>query len=146
MASNQILRLIDDEGCPRRSFQRRSVMLVAKLVTPGAEYGIRIRDISATGARVEGDKLPPEGSDVILKRGFFSVFGRLAWNNGRDGGVIFDEPRDEDRLLEELKGLPPSSEEASAVYRRPGFDHRTSGLRWSDGCGWVDPNRLTRRS
>lgn len=138
MASHQILSLIDPDGHPRRQSQRRRVMLLAKLVTSSTTYDVRIRDVSATGARIEGAVLPPQGGDVILKRGAFSAFGRLIWLNGSDGGVAFDEPLDEADLMETLKGMPERPATPLEPYRRPGFDREHEGRRWSDGRGWID--------
>jgi hypothetical protein len=138
MGSHHILNIMED-GDPRRSSRRRRVLLSARLETPAAEYPVHIRDISATGARVEGADLPRAHSVVVLKRGAFTGFGRMVWADGGSGGLEFDEPLDEDELLESLKGVPAAAP-TEQPYRRPGLD-RGRHPRLSDGRGWVDAPR-----
>jgi hypothetical protein len=135
MGSHHILNIMED-GDPRRSSRRRRVFLSARLATPAGEYPVQIRDISATGARVEGADLPRANSNVVLKRGAFTGFGRLVWVDGGVGGLEFDEPLEEDELLESLKGIPAAAP-AQQPYRRPGLN-RGGHKRLSDGRGWVD--------
>lgn len=136
MASNSILNIIDEDGRMRRSAQRRRVMLVAKLVSPSSTFDIRIRDVSATGARIEGRALPVQGSDVVLTRGLFSVFGRLVWANGSAGGIAFEEARDEAQLFSDLNEMQRTNAEPEAC-KRPGFGHRAAHPPLSNGRGWI---------
>jgi hypothetical protein len=135
MGSHHILNIMED-GDPRRSSRRRRVFLSARLETPAAEYPVHIRDISATGARIEGADLPGTRAIVALKRGAFTGYGRLVWTDGGVGGLEFDEPLDEDELLESLKGIPAAAP-APQPYRRPGLN-RGGHAPLSDGRGWVD--------
>jgi hypothetical protein len=141
MGSSQILGMIDD-GEARRTSQRRRVMLTARLSTSSSSEQVRLRDVSATGARVEGRHLPSLGAPVLLTRGNFSAYGQLVWKNGEVGGVRFDQALDEDSILDALKGLPPASQE-SEPYRRPGLN-RTAHAPYSDGSGWIDLPRPPR--
>jgi len=136
MASNSILNLMG-EGDPRRGARRRRVMLSAKLSTSSGEFDVRIRDVSATGARIEGVELPAADTIVVLKRGSFCMFGQLVWVNGERGGIAFDEPLDDAELMETIKGMPAAPAPAPTPYRRPGFT-RQSHAPLSDGRGWVD--------
>ena len=136
-----ISNLINDDGEPRRASRRRRVMLSARLVMPTGYCDVIIRDVSVSGARIEGDKLPAEGCTVMLRRGTFSTYGRLVWVNGNAGGVTWDEPFEEDALMEALKGLGGRPQQPEPVLRRPGFSRGGEGPRFSDGSGWVDrPN------
>ena len=49
-------------------------------------------DVSRTGARLEGDKLPEVGKDMILRCGGIDVFGTIAWAASGRCGLQFDEP------------------------------------------------------
>jgi hypothetical protein len=138
MGSHQILNMMED-GDPRRGSRRRRVLLSARLSTTTGEQAVQIRDISATGARIEGGSLPRVDSPVVLKRGTFMGFGRLVWADGGAGGILFDEPLDEDELLDSLKGLPSGPPAQEEPYRRPGLNR--GDARVSDGRGWVDPPR-----
>jgi hypothetical protein len=136
MGSQRILSMFE-EGEPRRAALRKRVMLSARLSTSTAAFEIRIRDVSATGARIEGAELPAQGSAVLLKRGTFSVYGSLVWVSGAVAGIHFDEPLDADDLMESLKGLPTPAPVAAELFRRPGLNRR-SHPRLSDGTGWLD--------
>jgi hypothetical protein len=131
-------------GKPRRAKSRRRVMLTASLETSVGKERVRLRDVSANGARIEGESLPALGTPVQLTRGTFSVFGLIVWKEGEAGGVEFDEPLNEARLLEVLKGLPacPVTQEP---YRRPGLRQgQNTQARYSNGSGWVDPVKPRR--
>lgn len=141
MASHSILKLIGEDGASRRGAIRSRVLMVAKLATSAREVDVRIRDVSATGARVEGADLPRPGSDVILKRGQFEGFGRIVWSVGKAAGIQFDEALDESEMMNQLRGLPASNAPDPDQFRRPGFGHRETHPALSNGRGWVSPSR-----
>ena len=72
----------------------RSHYLTAQLRTAPASYNVRIHDLSALGARVEAERLPTPGMIVCLQRGGAAVFGVMAWAEGTQGGILFDEELD----------------------------------------------------
>ena len=75
VSSQSILGIINCDGTgTRRRAIRSRVLMVARLATPTREVGVRMRDVSSYGSRVEGDDLPPRGTSVVLKRGTFEVF------------------------------------------------------------------------
>lgn len=137
MASHSILKLIGEDGASRRGSIRNRVLMVAKLATPAREIDVRIRDVSASGARIEGADLPRAGSDVILKRGGFEGFGRVIWVDGNAAGIQFDEPFDETELMLQLKGLSAPTASDPDQFRRPGFGHKEPHPSLSNGRGWV---------
>src|SRR3546814_8540796 len=59
----------DELTTGRRETQRARVHLSAMLVATTREYAVTLRNISCTGAMVEGDDLPPNGRTVALRRG-----------------------------------------------------------------------------
>lgn len=136
MGHTDIISMFAD-GEPRRGSLRRRVMLTARLATSTAAIDVTIRDVSATGARIEGEGLPRAGTNVVLRRGVFSVYGELVWSDGASGGVAFESPLDEDTMMETLKGIP-ASVTRQEPYRRPGLK-RGEHARWSDGRGWIEP-------
>lgn len=140
MGSNAILKLVFDDGREnRRQWPRRAMMLSAELVTVGSERGVRVRDLSPGGVRVEGADIPPVGTDVLVRRGGFEGFGTIAWRGHREGGIAFDTVMDEEELQAIHKAdLPPPPPPAAIDHRRPGFGRRTTQPRWSHGRGWVD--------
>lgn len=76
---------------PRRHVRVR-VLLSAKLITTTDEAHVKIRDLSLSGAMLQGRSLPVVGSDLILSRGGFEVFATVIWSRGDTCGVEFDSP------------------------------------------------------
>ena len=60
-----------------------STYLAATLYCDGACSAVRIRNIAATGALVEGGPEPSGGTLVQLVRGELIVHGLVAWSSGR---------------------------------------------------------------
>lgn len=137
MASQSILKLIGEDGASRRGAIRNRVLMVAKLATSSSEIDVRIRDVSVTGARLEGIGLPREGESVLLKRGAFETFAKIIWRSGGDAGIQFDEAFDETELMTRLKGLPTAATADPERFRRPGFNRDDEHLTISNGRGWV---------
>jgi hypothetical protein len=111
MATRVPLAIVHDNEEPRRRAPRTRVLLSCLLITTTDEYRVKLRDVSPTGAMMEGEKLPPAGTDVVLRRGRNDTFATVAWVEGRRGGLQFDEPLEK---LEDWARLPmpigPSAE------------------------------------
>lgn len=60
----------------------------------GNAVPVRIRNISARGALVDGPALPAVGSRVRLVRGRLLAIGQLAWAGAGQAGVNFDREID----------------------------------------------------
>lgn len=71
---------------------RSNVFIAAVVQLGGALFPVRIRNLSATGALVDGKDLPPHGAAVRLQRGPHSVAGRVIWSSGAKCGLAFDSP------------------------------------------------------
>ncbi len=134
VAGQTALKIVGEDS--RRAVRTR-VLLRAALRTSGRDYPVRLRDVSATGVRVEADELPRRLTDVVVERGAFSAFGQVVWVGGRVAGIEFDEPLDPNDMFETLNALRQPADEAP--FRRPGFDRLAEDRLWSDGRGWVDP-------
>jgi hypothetical protein len=91
MASRAMLGLVDGGGEQRRA-DRVRLLLTARLVTTTDEYPVMLRDISLTGAMVEGSRLPGMGVDLLLKRGALEIFAQVVWVDGRRAGLEFEPP------------------------------------------------------
>jgi hypothetical protein len=72
-----------------RSAGRSNVFLAAVLHGGAAPAPVRIRNISPTGALIEGASLPPEGTAIRLVRGDLSGNGELAWSSAGNAGIRF---------------------------------------------------------
>jgi hypothetical protein len=120
-------------GIEARRYARQPLLLAARLILVSGERSIHIRDLSVGGARVAGEDLPPVGTDVMLKRGEFESFGRIAWYSHGQAGIAFDELLDDEAV--ETVQRPAQA----AVAAKPGFGRKkTSHARLSNGSGWID--------
>jgi hypothetical protein len=123
VAGQGILRLVAGEAeNPERRHRRFRVLLSASLITTTNEFMVKLRDLSCTGAMVEGMRLPPAGTDLILKRGGLEIFAAVAWSEGRHAGLTFEEAISETELLSQIHQAP--AQNAAVVElekRRPGF-------------------------
>jgi hypothetical protein len=72
-----------------RAQVRSNVFLAASLVTAGASMSVRVRNLSAQGALLDGESLPVPGSRVRLLRGDLSADGLVAWTGGGPAGIRF---------------------------------------------------------
>lgn len=123
MGSHAALRLVTDkpDSCQRQNARFR-VLLTAKLVTTTDEHPVKVRDLSSTGARLEGGRLPAPGTDVILRRGSLEAFATVMWRDGQQCGLELDEPLSEREILEQIKAPKVQAPRpASTEFRRPGF-------------------------
>ncbi len=86
-------------GPEARQINRTSMLVAAVLRTGTQALAIRIRNMSATGALIEGAALPLPGSRVELVRGTLRAGGQVAWADGRRCGVALDDPVAVDRWI-----------------------------------------------
>lgn len=73
---------------------RSNVFLTAVLHGGGEPRPVRVRNLSAGGAFLDGDKLPRVGANVRLVRGSLAVTGNVAWQADRHAGLRFASPID----------------------------------------------------
>ena len=144
MAGQGILRLVAGEPeYPERKHRRFRVLLSASLITTTDEIVVKLRDLSCTGAMVEGMRLPPAGTDVILKRGGLEVFATLAWAQGRRAGLTFEEAISETELMSQIHQMPLESAPTVEIEkRRPSFrggqlsdEDRQLAAEWANPVG-----------
>jgi hypothetical protein len=105
MASRAALDLFDTDSGTRRE-PRYSLLLCVKLLTSRGMLPARLRDLSLSGALIEGPALPPPGSALFLVRGHLEISARVAWRRGDRAGLEFNTPLTEAELLAEVN---PSS-------------------------------------
>jgi hypothetical protein len=84
-----MVAIADGQPDERRS-PRFSVLLVARLVTTWGERIVKLRNISATGAMIEGDRIPPPGTDILLQRGALELFATIVWTRDKQAGLEFE--------------------------------------------------------
>lgn len=72
----------------RRS-RRSNVLLAATIEVSGLEIPVKLRNLSADGALIEGERLPVEGTEVLFHRNDLKMKSRIAWVAGCHAGVAF---------------------------------------------------------
>ena len=77
------------EDSNARERERSNVFLSATLYTDTRSFPVRIRNLSAGGALLDGPNLPGEGSRVNLRRAHLAVDGEIAWQAHELRGVHF---------------------------------------------------------
>src|SRR5688500_15452 len=79
----------EGDGEQRRVEARSNIFVVAALAWSSGTGPVRIRNMSRTGALIEGATIPPEGSPVRLSRGSLSVRGEIVWRRENRAGMRF---------------------------------------------------------
>jgi hypothetical protein len=67
---------------------------MATVVVDGASHAVRVRNLSASGALVESEQLPPAGTIIVLRRGTLEAEGKLMWRADKRAGLRFVRPVD----------------------------------------------------
>lgn len=127
---------MDESGNPQNRRSRRSQLLMAAtLEISGRALDVKLRNLSSDGARVEGDNLPIEGTDLLFRKGDLAVAGHVIWSKGRQAGISFAQELDP---LEVLNHIPAPRPRMQGDYRRPGLTSRelTSSERYL-GERWI---------
>ena len=73
-----------------RTSRRANVFLAGVLRIGGSSWPVRIRNLSATGALVDGKDLPEEGHNVRLHRGPHSADATIVWRKAGACGLRFE--------------------------------------------------------
>ena len=85
-------RVEDPQLRGRRSAPRAQLLLPGSAEGLSGHYSVKVLDVSLTGARIEGMRLPDVGRDIILRCGGIDTFGTIVWTASDRCGIQFDEP------------------------------------------------------
>jgi hypothetical protein len=96
-------------GC-RRETRRESVQLAASAYAFARSNSVIVCDLSASGAQLSGNDLPPPEADLFMIVGSFDTMARVAWREGPKCGVEFEE-----RVGEEVIGRMKQEAQWSSV-------------------------------
>ncbi|QDP20181.1 PilZ domain-containing protein [Sphingomonas xanthus] len=125
---------MDESNNPQNRKSRRSnVLMAASLELSGTSLPVKLRNLSAEGALVEGDKLPVEGSAIQFRKGDLSVAAKVAWCKTRHAGISFEHKLDPDQVM---RHVPVPRARVKPNFRRPGLksqlseDERRYGEQW----------------
>lgn len=87
---------------------RTNLFLAASLVLPGQlPRDVRVRNLSASGARVDLAAPPPAGTTVLLRRTSAKVAATIAWASAASCGLRFSEAIDIDAWISDRPGASP---------------------------------------
>ena len=101
-----------------RKTRRSNVLMSASLELSGTSIPVKLRNLSAEGALVEGDKLPVEAASVLFRKGDLSMPGQVAWVKGSQAGINFVQKLDPEQLL---RHVPVPRPRVAPKFRRPGL-------------------------
>ena len=82
------------KGEADRRHERTHLFLAASLCSKAGSGPVHVRNISASGALIEGSIAPADGEPVILKRGRLAAAASMIWKEGRRAGIAFGSPID----------------------------------------------------
>jgi len=101
---------------------RTSVLMTAILFTREGAQNVRVKDLSAQGARILADAPLRDGCDAIFKRGAVFVAGRIAWSAPGNAGVRFyrdlSAPELESAFNAQSRGSPMATNDSAAAPSR----------------------------
>ena len=110
---------MDESAATQNRRSRRSnVLLTATIEVGGRALSVKLRNLSAEGALLEGEQLPIEGTEVQFLRNDLSVAGRVIWANGKHAGIVFHDKLRPDVVL---RHIPPPRPRIQQDFRRPGL-------------------------
>lgn len=98
------MRLNSNESGARELF-RKNMFLSAVIQTSSGSSPVTVRNMSASGAMIEAQTAPIEGTLLKLVRGPLQALGRVAWQADRQCGIRFEAGIDVDRWLLPLRNL-----------------------------------------
>ena len=108
--------------------------MTASLEVSGRSIVVKLRDLSADGAQIQGDDIPIEGTSLMFRRGDLAVAGSVIWTKGKQGGIAFSVKLDPDTVLNHV---PVPRARTKPDFRRPGlasraltFQERKQAERW----------------
>ena len=99
-----------------RRTPRSHLFMKASLDVGGRQHEVRLRNLSADGALVQGEELPVEGTEVLFRKEKLSVPGRIAWTADGRAGVSFAQALEPDVVL---RHVPQPRTRMETSTRRP---------------------------
>lgn len=127
----------------RRESQRARLHLTAMLEGTTRSYRVLLRNLSSTGAMVEGMDIPPAGRVVALKRPGLDVLGTVVWAREGCCGLHFDEPLPTDDVISLARSAPEArAADPMRFYQRPGTEgDRLSPEEWAWAKAYANRQR-----
>lgn len=109
---------MDQSGNLHRNSRRAPVLLAASIDVRGLPAPVKLRNLSAQGALIEGEQLPPEGATTSFTRQELRLKCKVVWVEGRYAGIRFARPLDREEVL---RHIPKPRETFRPEFKRPGL-------------------------
>jgi hypothetical protein len=121
-----------------RRTRRSNVLMAATLESAAGTAKVTLRNLSAEGALVEGDRIPEQGSTLVFHKKDLAVAGKIAWVSDRRAGIAFDTQLAPETVL---RHIPAPKHRMEPSFKRPGFTERLSDAerRWCESFIWDRP-------
>lgn len=128
-----------EEPCiGRRAAARARLQASATLQSIARDTRVMVRNLSCTGAMVEGDDLPRAGRTVLFKRDGIEEMATIVWSEGGRCGLEFFEPISHDEVVRQSRSLPERPEAKPAPYYwRAGREEGLSVEEWCNAKAWA---------
>jgi hypothetical protein len=97
---------VDGPGGRRRAI-RNPISLRAQLTTATESIDVWLIEMSSSGAKLHGPKVPAQGQLVLVRVGSLEAFGTVIWSEPQLCGVDFNLPTNDDerQTLTEIMNL-----------------------------------------
>lgn len=139
LASRRIASPMDESSMSQNRRSRRSnVLMAATLESATGTAKVTLRNLSADGALVEGDRIPAAGSDLVFRKKDLAVGGKIAWVSDRRAGIAFDAKLEPETVL---RHIPSPRHRIEPSFKRPRLSERLSEAerRWCETFIWDRP-------
>lgn len=109
-------------GADERRSDRSSVLLAATIECDGARLPVRVVNLSAHGALVQGDAVPGQDQAVTFRCSGLEAAGWMAWVKPPFAGINFDAPVQPPALAQGAgTAAMVTKDTRRRDFRRPGF-------------------------
>jgi hypothetical protein len=110
---------MDQSGTMQNRRSRRApVLLTASIDVLGVPEPVKLRNLSASGALIEGNCLPLAGDTTYFTRRELHLRCEVMWVEGRYAGIRFARELDREEVL---RYIPPPRERFQPEFKRPGL-------------------------
>ena len=114
---------MDPSQADERRSIRSAVLLTAVLECDGTDVPVRVVNLSANGALVSADELPPADGRVLFRCKSLVVEGWVAWSHPPNAGINFDTDIDPKEVVPKnrTEEILVTGDERQTDFRRPGL-------------------------
>jgi hypothetical protein len=100
----------------RRAAPRARLHAQATLQSVARDVRVILRNLSCTGAMVEGDDLPQTGRTVLFMRDSIEEMASVVWSEDGRCGLEFFDPISYDEVVRQSRSLPERQEARPTPY------------------------------